>query len=83
MDTCYKAATGGSLEIYNMSGNKVLSMSLSSELLYKINLNDLPTGIYSYRIVNGEYDIRCKEVDHCTLVMYANTHLTLKINKPL
>ncbi len=48
-----KDAIGGTLEIYNMRGNKVLSMNIGSELLYKVHLHELSSGIYTYRIVNG------------------------------
>ncbi|MGE5383692.1 MAG: Omp28-related outer membrane protein [Omnitrophica WOR_2 bacterium] len=49
-----KDANGGQLEIYNMNGTRVISQAIGSELLYKINLNNLPAGIYTYRVVNGD-----------------------------
>lgn len=47
-------AEGGTLEIYNMSGNLVLTRHLGSELLYRIDLSGLSSGIYTYRVVNGD-----------------------------
>lgn len=49
-----KEAEGGILEIYNMSGNLVLTRHLGSELLYRIDLSGLSSGIYTYRVVNGD-----------------------------
>lgn len=49
-----KEAEGGTLEIYNMSGNLVLTRHLGSELLYRIDLSGLSSGIYTYRVVNGD-----------------------------
>lgn len=48
-----KEATGGVLEIYNMSGLKVLSQELNNGLLYRINVTDLNSGVYSYSIVKN------------------------------
>lgn len=48
-----KAAANGILEIYNLNGVKVMSQQLGSELLYKLSLEALSTGIYTYRIVKG------------------------------
>lgn len=47
------AAKGGILEIYNMNGKKVMTQQLGGELIYRISLTNLPSGIYTYRVVNG------------------------------
>ncbi len=49
-----KDAAGGILEIYNMSGNRVLSVNIGTDLLFKVSLDKLSTGIYTYRVVNGK-----------------------------
>jgi len=49
-----KEAQGGIIEIYNMSGSRVISQNIGSELVQRVNLNGLTSGIYTYRIVNGD-----------------------------
>ena len=49
-----KEAQGGFIEIYNMSGHRVISHNISSEMVQRVNLNGLTSGIYTYRIVNGK-----------------------------
>ncbi len=46
-----KSAKGGLIEIYSMNGIKVLSKVIDSESLCRIELSQLPVGIYTYRIV--------------------------------
>lgn len=49
-----EAAAGGYVEIYNMTGKMVMQQQLGGTLLHRINLGNLPSGIYSYRVVNGK-----------------------------
>ncbi len=49
-----EAAAGGNVEIYNMTGKMVMQQQLGSSLLHRINLGNLPSGFYSYRVVNGK-----------------------------
>lgn len=46
-------AAGGMIEIYNLSGNLVKQQKLGDNILNRIDLSNLPTGMYSYRIVAG------------------------------
>lgn len=46
-------ASGGIIEIYNLSGNLVITQKLGSTLLNRIDLSGLATGLYSYRLVAG------------------------------
>lgn len=48
-----KAAQGGTLEIFNLNGQRILTQQIGSDLLYQINLTELPSGFYTYRVVNG------------------------------
>jgi len=48
-----EAAAGGSLQVYNLSGNLVMQQELGNTMLQRINLSNLPSGLYSYRIVSG------------------------------
>jgi hypothetical protein len=47
-------AAGGVIEIYNISGTRVFTRQLGSEMLNRIELSSLPSGIYTYRVVNGK-----------------------------
>jgi hypothetical protein len=49
-----KEAQGGIIEIYNINGLKVISQSIASELVQRVNLNALTSGIYTYRVVKGD-----------------------------
>jgi len=46
-------AAGGTLEVYDLNGNLVISRKLGSELLNRIDLSSLKSGMYTYRIVAG------------------------------
>lgn len=46
-----KEAIGGTLVIFDMSGRKVLSQQLNSGILYRIDLSNLHSGVYSYSIL--------------------------------
>lgn len=46
-------AAGGTLEVYNMSGVRVMNIKLGNSILCKVNVSALPSGIYTYRVVNG------------------------------
>ena len=48
-----KAARGGMIEIYNLNGKRVMTQEIGSDLLYRINLSELSSGFYTYRVVNG------------------------------
>ncbi|MBK6966500.1 MAG: Omp28-related outer membrane protein [Bacteroidales bacterium] len=48
-----EAAAGGTIEIYNLNGTRVITRPLGSETLNRIDLSNLPSGIYTYRIVKG------------------------------
>lgn len=48
-----KAAQGGVIEIYNLNGKRVLTQKVGSDLVYQVNLSKLPSGFYTYRVVNG------------------------------
>lgn len=55
-----KEAQGGVFQVFDLNGRQVLNQELNSGLLYRINLQDLQPGIYSYRVVseNGRSEAR-------------------------
>lgn len=48
-----EAAANGTIEIYSLSGKLVMQQGLGNTILNRIDLSNLPTGMYSYRIVAG------------------------------
>lgn len=48
-----ESASGGTLEIYNLNGTRVITRTLGKETLIRVELKNLPSGIYTYRIVKG------------------------------
>jgi hypothetical protein len=44
---------GSTLEIYNLNGTRVINRPLGNETLIRLELKNLPSGIYTYRIVKG------------------------------
>ncbi len=49
-----KEANGGILEMYNVNGVKVMSQTVGSVSVLRVELNNLPSGLYTYRIINGK-----------------------------
>ncbi len=47
-------AAGGVIEIYNLTGSRVISHATGSSLLNRIDLSNLPAGVYTYRVVAGK-----------------------------
>lgn len=47
------AAKGGFIEIYNMNGSRVVNQAIGNSLLNRVNLSELPNGMYTYRIISG------------------------------
>jgi hypothetical protein len=47
-------ASGGVIEIYNITGSRVISHATGSSLLNRIDLGNLPAGVYTYRVVAGK-----------------------------
>lgn len=45
--------SGGIVEIYNINGTKVMESQIGNRLVQRINLEQLPSGIYTYRVIAG------------------------------
>ena len=48
-----EAAKGGSIEIYNMNGQVISNQNIDSSLLTRIDVSQLPEGVYVYRVISG------------------------------
>ncbi len=48
-----EAAKGGMIEIYNLKGQVVSTQSIDNSMLTRIDLSQLPEGVYAYRVVSG------------------------------
>ena len=48
-----EAAKGGSIEIYNMNGQVISNQNIESSLLTRIDVSQLPEGVYVYRVISG------------------------------
>lgn len=47
------ANKGARLEVLDMNGRVVKSAQMNESVLYKLNVEDLPQGLYTYRLLNG------------------------------
>ncbi|MBW6490799.1 MAG: Omp28-related outer membrane protein [Lentimicrobium sp.] len=48
-----EAAMGGYIEIYNLSGGRVVNQAIGNSLLNRVDLSELSNGMYTYRIISG------------------------------
>lgn len=48
-----EAAKGGAIEIYNLSGQLLSKQNIESSLLTRVDVSQLPEGVYVYRVISG------------------------------
>jgi len=48
-----EAAANGTIEIYSLNGKLAMQQGLGNTILNRVDLSNLPSGMYSYRIVSG------------------------------
>jgi hypothetical protein len=48
-----EAAKNGTIEIYNLKGQVVLSQTIGNSMLARIDVSQLPEGVYAYRVISA------------------------------
>ncbi len=51
--TVNEAAKGGTIEIYNIKGQLIKSLNIENSLVTRIDVSQLPEGVYVYRVISG------------------------------
>jgi hypothetical protein len=48
-----EAAKNGTIEVYNLKGQVVLSQTIGNSMLARIDVSQLPEGVYAYRVISA------------------------------